>query len=222
MAYGDSVDPKSRVVSLVLVGIITFLLGWLLVSGLAIDVVKQVAKKLDVMDVEDPPPPEEPPPPPPPETKLPPPPQVVLPPPKFTPPSSAPVLTNTIPTPPPVIPPPVVIPPVVVPPTPPPTPDRSRALRPRGNIDAWVTTEDYPSSALREGAEGTTATRLSIGPDGRVTDCQITGSSGNTALDNAACVNLRRRGRFEPALDRDGNPTSSSFTKRVRWQVPEN
>ena len=63
MAYGDSVDPKSRVVSIVMVGVITFLLGWLLVSGLAIDVAKKAIQKLDVVDIQEPPPPEEPPPP---------------------------------------------------------------------------------------------------------------------------------------------------------------
>ncbi|MFM6854776.1 MAG: energy transducer TonB [Sphingopyxis sp.] len=222
MAYGDSVDPKSRVVSVALVGVITFLLGWLLVSGLAVSVVKQVAKKLDVMDVQEPPPPEEPPPPPPPESKLPPPPPIVIP--KSIIPPQAPmnVVRESTPTPPPA-PPPVVIPQVAPPaPTPPPTPDRSRAVRPRGNEASWVTTDDYPSSALREEAAGTTATRLSVGADGRVTGCDVTGSSGNDALDQAACRNLQRRARFEPALDRDGNPTASNYTKRVRWQLPEN
>ena len=220
MAYGDSVDPKSRVVSVVLVGIITFLLGWLLVSGLAISVVKQVAKKLDVMDVQEPPPPEEPPPPPPPDNKMPPPPPIVIPKSPLPPPPSAPVIRDTTPTPPPPAPP--NIPPVAAPPAPPATPDRSRALRPRGREAEWVTTDDYPSSAIREEAEGTTGTRLGVGADGRVTSCEVTSSSGNAALDQAACRNLQRRARFEPALDRDGNPTASTYTKRVRWQLPEN
>lgn len=85
-----------------------------------------------------------------------------------------------------------------------------------------MTTDDYPSSSLREEAEGVTGTRLSVGPDGRVTNCEVTSSSGNSALDQAACRNLLRRARFEPALDRDGNPVASTFPKRVRWQLPEN
>ena len=85
-----------------------------------------------------------------------------------------------------------------------------------------MTTDDYPPSSLREEAQGTTATRISVGPDGRVTDCQVTGSSGNAALDQAACRNIQRRARFEPALDRDGNPTASSYSKRVRWQLTAN
>jgi protein TonB len=85
-----------------------------------------------------------------------------------------------------------------------------------------VTQDDYPASALREEAAGTTATRLSVGADGRVTACDITGSSGNASLDQAACRNLQRRARFEPALDRDGNPVASSFPKRIVWRLPEN
>lgn len=220
MAYGDSVDPKSRVISIVLVGTITFLLGWLLVSGLAINVVKKVAEKLDVIDVAEEVPPEEPPPPPPPpDQPLPPPPVVV--PPSPLPSVSTNVIRDTVPTPPPPQPPT----PVYTPPPPvaaPPTPDRSRPVRPRGRDSEWVTTDDYPSSAIREEAEGTTATRISVGADGRVTGCEVTSSSGNAALDQAACRNLQRRARFEPALDRDGNPTASTFTKRVRWQLPEN
>jgi protein TonB len=220
MAYGDSVDPKNRVVAIFMVGLITFLLGWLLVSGLAIDVVKKVAAKLDVVDVQEPPPPEEPPPPPPPDNKLPPPPPVVIPK-SILPPVSTNTVTNAVDTPPPPQPPaPVITPPA--PPAPPATPDRSRPVRPRGNEQTWVTTDDYPPSSLREEAQGTTATRISVGPDGRVTDCQVTGSSGNAALDQAACRNIQRRARFEPALDRDGNPTASSYSKRVRWQLPAN
>lgn len=219
MAYGDTVDPKNRVISISLVGIVTFLLGWLLVSGLAIEAVKNIAEKLDVIAVDEPPPPEEPPPPPPPDNKLPPPPPVVVPP-SPLPSVSNNVINRPVDRPPPPQPPtPIVTPPA--PPAPPATPDRSRAPQPRGREATWVTTDDYPSSAQREEAEGITATRLTVGADGRVTNCEVTGSSGNSALDRAACTNLQRRARFEPALDRDGNPTTGTYTKRVRWQLPE-
>jgi periplasmic protein TonB len=221
MAYGDSVDPKSRVVSVALVGLITFLLGWLLVSGLAIDVVKKVAEKLDVMQVDDPPPPEEPPPPPP-ENKLPPPPPVVIPPSRFPPPNTTNVIRDSVPTPPPPQPPtPIITPPAPpAPPAAPPTVDRSRAASSRGNESAWVTTDDYPSGALRSRVEGTTSTRLTVSAEGRVTSCDVTGSSGDSSLDQAACRNLIRRARFNPALDRDGNAIGGSFNRRVVWRMP--
>ena len=57
MAYGDNVDPKNRVVAIVLVGLLTAVLGYGLVNGLNISIVKKIAEKLDVVDVEEPPPP---------------------------------------------------------------------------------------------------------------------------------------------------------------------
>ncbi len=226
MAYGDTVDPKSRVVSIVLVGFITFLLGWLLVSGLAIEVAKKVAEKLDVIAVDEPPPPEEPPPPPPPENQLPPPPPVVIPPSRLPPPQNAPQIRDSVDSPPPPAPPTPTIPPPsppappAPPPPPPPSVDRSRAIASRGNESSWVTTEDYPAGALRSRVEGTTGTRLAVSAEGRVTNCEVTSSSGDSSLDQATCRNLTRRARFTPALDRDGNPVASTFNRRVVWRIP--
>src|SRR3546814_18192533 len=70
MAYGDNVDPKNRVVAIVLVGLFTAVLGYGLVNGLNISIVKKIAEKLDVVDVEEPPPTEEPPPPTPPDNQM--------------------------------------------------------------------------------------------------------------------------------------------------------
>ena len=222
MAYGDNVDPKSRVISIVAVGLITTLLFVGLASGLAVQVVKDAIEKMEVINVDEPPPPEVPPPPPPPDNKLPPPPPVVVPP------SPMPSLSpNTINRPVDRPPPPQPPTPIITPPAPPAPPAviaprvTPQPARPRGNEQSWVTTDDYPSSAQREGAEGSTGTRLTIGADGRVTSCEVTSSSGNSALDQAACRNLQRRARFTPATDGEGQPTTGSYNKRVRWQLPE-
>lgn len=99
--------------------------------------------------------------------------------------------------------------------------DRSRPATPRGNPNAWITNDDYPSSALRDGAEGMTSVRLTIDTSGRVDSCEVTSPSGNAALDQAACRNLQRRGRFSPALDQSGQPTVGSYSRRVIWNIPE-
>ncbi|MBA4748473.1 MAG: energy transducer TonB, partial [Sphingopyxis sp.] len=75
--------------------------------------------------------------------------------------------------------------------------------------------------AQREEREGTTGFRVAIGPDGRVTGCDITSSSGHADLDQETCKLVTRRARFDPALDRDGNPTTGSYSNRVRWQIPK-
>ncbi len=220
MSYANRRQMSSnRTAAIIIVALIHIALGYALVTGLAYNVIKKAAEDLKTFDVEDepPPPPEEPPPPP--EENTPPPPQVVAPPPI--------VRTNTV-APPIVsvnIAPPVQITPVArpAPPAPPapPPPRVSQAARAKGNLPSLFSTDDYPQSAIRNEEQGTTAVRMTIGTDGRVTDCSITQSSGSGALDTATCNILRRRARFTPAKDQAGNPISDTFSQRIRWELPE-
>lgn len=110
------------------------------------------------------------------------------------------------------------------PPAPPPPPKPSMASKAseRGNSTSWVTTEDYPSRALREGTEGVSGVAWDVDATGKVVNCHVTASSGSPELDDAACKNITRRGRYKPAQDTAGNPiTSSGYTRRVRWQIPK-
>lgn len=96
----------------------------------------------------------------------------------------------------------------------------TKPARPKGNPGLWVTTNDYPQSAIRSEAEGVVKFRLSVGTNGRVTGCEVTGSSGTEALDQAACAKLMLRGRFDPASDSTGAVVAGSYTGAVRWQLP--
>lgn len=215
MAY---LDPKplsqSRLTSIVLVVLIHAVGIWAMFNGGA-QYAKKVLKDLDVIEIkEPPPPPEKLPPPPPPDVKLPPPP--VVPPPIVqtnTPPPPQ-VIVST-PTPPPVYVPP---PPAVITPPPPP-PAVAVRLTPRGSPGSWVTNDDYPPSAQRDGVEGVTGFNLTVGPDGRVTGCAITASSGSSLLDDTACRLLTRRARFNPGKDESGAATGGSYAGRFRWQI---
>ncbi len=220
MSYARRREMSSnRTAAIVIVALIHIALGYALVTGLAYNVIKKAAEDLKTFDVEDePPPPPEEPPPPPEKMETPPPPQVVAPPPI--------VRTNTAP--PPIISTPVAPPPVITPraapappaPPAPPPPRVSQAAKARGNLVALFSNDDYPASALRNEEPGTTAVRLTIGPDGRVSDCSITSSSGSSSLDNATCSILRRRARFTPAKDQAGNPISDTYNQRIRWEIP--
>ena len=97
----------------------------------------------------------------------------------------------------------------------------TKPARPKGNPGLWVTTNDYPQSAIRSEAEGVVKFRLSVGTNGKVTGCEVTGSSGTEALDQAACTKLILRGRFEPASDSTGALVTGSYTGAVRWQLPK-
>lgn len=87
-------------------------------------------------------------------------------------------------------------------------------------MQTWVTTDDYPPSAIRSGEEGVSSLSLTVGTDGRVTACALIEQSGSPALDAAACEALTARARYFPATDASGAAIESSVTRRVRWQLP--
>jgi protein TonB len=84
-----------------------------------------------------------------------------------------------------------------------------------------ITNDDYPASAIRAEAQGSTTMRLSISADGRVSACSVTGSSGNSALDSTACSLAQRRFRYTPAQDTSGSPVAGTVSRTVRWQLPD-
>ena len=215
MAYADQGMSGNRIIGLIVAAIVHIALGYVLVTGLAYEAVKKAVERVTTVDIEEPPPPEEEPPPPPPDADLPPPPPVVAPPPPI----------NIAPAPPPIraqptIPPPA--PPVlrVPPPAPPPPPSQARGASPDGQA-RWQRRiiENYPSRAIREELEGRVGLRVSVTPDGRVGSCQVTNSSGHSILDDAACKDITRYGRFNPALNDAGNPTTGSWGTTIVYQL---
>jgi protein TonB len=109
----------------------------------------------------------------------------------------------------------------VPPPPPPPPPPRIEPARARANLGSYVSDADYPAVAIRGEEQGTTRFRLAVGPDGRVRECIVTGSSGSSALDSATCRIMKARARFEPARDGTGNPTSDTVANAIRWVLPD-
>jgi protein TonB len=214
MAYADQKMSGNRVTALIIVALIHVVVIYALVTGLAFEAAKKVMQRVTTVDIKEEVKKEEPPPPPP-KKDLPPPP-IVAPPPKVN--LAAPPQIVTVAEPPPPAPVIIVPPPPAAPPPPSFTP---KGAVPKGNPANWATTNDYPARALREERAGTTGFRVTVGPDGRVTDCQVTSSSGHADLDAATCENVRRRARFAPATDGDGRPTTGSYSNRIRWVIPK-
>jgi protein TonB len=211
----------SRIVSIVIVALIHIAVGYLLVTGLAISAVKNVIERVTTVDIEEPEEePEEEPPPPPPEDTAPPPIVVPQPPLNLSPPSRV-ETTDEIPPPREVIRqvPPSGPPPGPPPPPPPPAVDRSRAVSPDGQA-RWQRRiiENYPARALRREIQGTVGVAVTVGTDGRVTGCSVT-RSADPILDEAACADMTRYARFNPALDRNGNPTTGSWSTNIVYQI---
>ena len=69
------------------------------------------------------------------------------------------------------------------------------------------------------GTEGTVGVAVTVGPDGKVSQCSVSSSSGSDVLDSAACDGMRRYAQFDPALDEDGRPTSSNWSTRIVYRL---
>ena len=213
MAYADQKMSGNRLTALIVVAILHIIVGYALVTGLAYSAYQKVKERVETFDVKEEKPPEEPPPPPP---DVAPPPPIVAPPPPISFSRPAPVL-ETVSTPPPPAP---VFTTAAPPPPPPPAPSQARGARPKGQ-GSWAARiqDNYPSAALRKEIEGTVGVRVTIGSDGRVSGCTVSGSSGSGDLDSAACDGMTRYARFEPALDAGGNPTTGSFSTRIVYKI---
>ncbi|WP_439547322.1 energy transducer TonB [Sandarakinorhabdus sp.] len=202
---------KNRQMALVGVAVLHVILGYAIVSGFAISMVKKIVEPLEAVNVkEEAPPPDEPPPPPPKEIEIPP----YVPPPEVTvQQDAAPVITTQTtvarPNPPVVAPPAPPAPPAAVGPT---TPATARG---RGNV---ISEDDYPSASRAAEEEGVVRVSYVVEADGRVQTCEITQSSGFRRLDEQTCSIIKRRFRFNPAV-KDGTPVAERKTQPVRWQL---
>jgi len=216
MAYADQQMSGNKIIAIIIVALIHVALGYALITGLAYDVVKKAVERVTTVDIEEEVPEEEEPPPPPPDEIVPPPP--VAPPPPINV-SVAPPPIQTVQTPPPPAP---VIPIArpAPPPAPPPAPSQARGVQPDGQ-SRWAARiqENYPARAQRDEIQGRVGVRVTVGPNGRVSDCSVTSPSGSSILDDAACSGMRSYARFKPALDAAGNAISGSWTTTIVYQL---
>jgi protein TonB len=199
--------------SIIAVAVLHVLLGYALISGLAIKAVKVITGPLEAVIIEEQaPPPEETPPPPPKLEDIPP----------YVPPPD--VLIETSAPPPPTISTQSAIatpaPPRVAPPQPPQPPSVPGTRAQPIARTFTVTEDDYPDASRRAGEEGVTGIRVTIGTDGRVTACSVVKSSGFSRLDERACQIAQRRWRFKPATE-NGQPVEETVNRNYRWQLQE-
>jgi periplasmic protein TonB len=86
-------------------------------------------------------------------------------------------------------------------------------------IKGRLKNSDYPAAAGEAGASGTVSVRYVVESDGRVSDCEITRSSGNALLDSTTCRLIRERFRFRPSLDAQRRPVPSVIVENHGWYV---
>lgn len=220
MSYLAQQKKANHPVAIGVVILLHVLLGYALITGLAVNVAKKVIENIETINIkEEAPPPEEPPPPPPKLEEIPPyvPPPVVQvetaapPPPTITTQAAVPQ-----PVPPPPAPPAAITPPA--PPAPPPSIPGTAPVPIARSFE--VSEDDYPDASRRAGEEGVTGVTVTIGTDGRVSACSVASSSGFPRLDEAACKIAQRRWRFKPATE-NGQPTTATIRRSYRWQLRE-
>lgn len=93
------------------------------------------------------------------------------------------------------------------------------AIAPSGDIQRLFKDDDYPKSALRDGASGSVGVAFVVGTNGRVKDCRITSSSHSTTLDRVTCEIIQRRGKFSPARDASGRAIDALKSTLIGWRV---
>jgi TonB family protein len=97
--------------------------------------------------------------------------------------------------------------------------DTPREAVPLGDPGRWIRHEDYPSSAVMDQTEGAVSFQLKVDPQGRVSECVVTISSGVPVLDDTACNLITLRAVFDPARDKKGKPVWGTYSNRVVWKM---
>lgn len=196
MAYAQIAD-RPRIPALAIVLLLHAIAIYLLVTGMAANLVRQAAPDLKTFDVVVPAPPAEEPPAPAPDEAAEPD-QVVAPPARLPSSASSSAMSASDSRP----------------------ASGSQLARPASLRSGSFNNErDYPESAKRREEEGTVRVTYQIGVDGRVAGCSVVGSSGSPVLDSTTCRIIQKRFRFDPARDSAGNPIPQTKSQSVRWDL---
>jgi hypothetical protein len=86
-----------------------------------------------------------------------------------------------------------------------------------------IQTQDFPPLAwlFADQAPSAVSIRLNISERGRVENCHFYRVAGDPGAARASCAKLRGQLRFEPALDKHGNPIASYYAYRMFFPGPD-
>jgi protein TonB len=99
--------------------------------------------------------------------------------------------------------------------------DGDGGATPPRRIRGRISDRDYPAEAGDAGVGGMVSVIYTVQTDGSATDCRITRSSGNRALDLTTCRLIEQRFHFEPSRDRNGRPVRSRLVQDHYWEVED-
>lgn len=96
---------------------------------------------------------------------------------------------------------------------------RQKRAVPTKKPHQWAEPDDYPFAMLARGSSAIVDFRLAIDENGAVTDCFVLGSTTPATIGPYSCGVFKRRARFAPSLDKDGNTAKDFYINRVFWRV---
>lgn len=92
-----------------------------------------------------------------------------------------------------------------------------------GSTAQWISgglkDSDYPRSVLRDRIGGTVSVRFAVLTTGRIANCRVVKTSGNSLLDATTCQLLTERLRFRPATDGSGRPIQVELGSDHTWGI---
>ncbi len=77
----------------------------------------------------------------------------------------------------------------------------------------------YPTYLVSARMEGKVEFRLTINAKGKPTNCNIRTSNRPQLFDDAVCLGLMKHGKFNAALDADGEPAASYYWSSVTFDI---
>jgi protein TonB len=84
-------------------------------------------------------------------------------------------------------------------------------------IAGEITSRDYPRDLFEAEVGGRVGIRFTISPAGRVSECEVTRSSGTPVLDQLTCRLIRERFRYRPATDGRGRAVEDEVEGVHAW-----
>ena len=80
--------------------------------------------------------------------------------------------------------------------------------------------KNYPPGARQRGEQGRVAFSVTIEPDGTLSQCEVTESSGFSGLDQETCDIMVRYGQLKPVMGADGRAIRVKQPGFITWKLP--
>lgn len=97
---------------------------------------------------------------------------------------------------------------------------QSRAPEPATLPTSWIRPSDYPQLGLTRGQSAVIRFRLNVTDEGKVESCSLLQPGNPQYFEKAVCTSMKKKARFAPALDKEGNPIRSFWSTAVVFMIP--